>query len=80
MESTKGKALIVPVMQGRKMHVIGHDVSLKLSSHETGGNYYVFEAVSPPGAGVPPHVHEHEDEIGHTSNVSTKFSWMAKSI
>ena len=30
---------------------------------ETGGDFYVFEALTPPGVGVPPHVHQHEDEI-----------------
>lgn len=65
MENTERKALILSAMQGRKLHVIGHDISLKLSSQETGGNCYVFEAMSPPGFGVPPHVHQHEDEIGY---------------
>ncbi len=34
-----------------------------LSSAETGGDYYFFEDLVPPGPGVPPHIHEREDEF-----------------
>jgi len=61
----KWKAQKVPAMHGRKMHVIGIDIRLTLSSPETGGNYYVSKAVTPPDVGVPLHVHQHEDEIIH---------------
>ncbi len=57
------KGIVIPSNEGRKMMVIGQEITLKLASSETGGDYYVFEALSPPGAAVPPHVHQHEDEI-----------------
>lgn len=61
---TKEKtALVIQSGQGKKMHVLGNDVTVTLSSQETGGDYYTFEVVTPPGVGVPPHVHQHEDEI-----------------
>ncbi len=48
---------------GRKMLVIGNEVTLKLATAETNGACYIFEAVTPPGAVVLLHVNEHEDEI-----------------
>ncbi len=49
--------------QGKHINVLGHSVTVKLSKQETGGNYYVFEVVTPPGLGIPPHVHDREDEL-----------------
>lgn len=43
--------------------VLGQEVTIKLSSSETGGDYFLFENVVPQGAHVPRHVHYHEDEI-----------------
>lgn len=57
------EALVVSAGEGRKMRVIGNDVIVKLTRQETGGEYYLFEVITPPGVGVPPHVHQHEDEI-----------------
>lgn len=63
MQALTKTPLVVEAGQGKKMNVIGNQVTLRLTSQETGGEYYVFEAVTPPGVGVPPHVHQHEDEI-----------------
>lgn len=58
------EALVIGADEGRKkMNVMGHAVTVKLTKSETGGEYYVFEVVSPPGAGIPPHVHRNEDEV-----------------
>lgn len=35
----------------------------RVSSESTGGEYCAFQFVSPPGDGVPLHVHAHEDEL-----------------
>jgi quercetin dioxygenase-like cupin family protein len=56
---------IVAADQGRMFIVMGHSVTLKLSRKETEGNYYVMEIITPPGLGIPPHVHEREDELIH---------------
>jgi quercetin dioxygenase-like cupin family protein len=45
------------------MLVLSIEITLKLTTSETGGVFYVFEALTPPGVGVPPHVHRLEDEI-----------------
>jgi quercetin dioxygenase-like cupin family protein len=49
--------------EGQTLNVLGHTAVLKLASAETKGDYYTFALISPPGAGVPPHVHKREDEI-----------------
>lgn len=43
--------------------VLGQEITVKLSSSETGGDYYLFENIVPQGARVPLHVHQREDEI-----------------
>src|SRR6185503_12024187 len=48
---------------GRKVSVLGIEIMLKLAKPETGGDFYVFDSLTPPGAFVPPHVHQHEDEL-----------------
>lgn len=63
MQEPKYKAAVISAPEGRPLHVIGNDVTVKLTKTETNGAYYVFEAVTPPGGGVPPHVHQNEDEV-----------------
>jgi len=45
--------------EGRKMTVIGTDITLMLDYAQTGGVYYTFIGSLLPGTGVPPHVHQH---------------------
>ena len=45
------------------MKILGSTVEVKVSSKESGGQYYVFEMTWPPGEGVPPHVHSLENEV-----------------
>lgn len=61
----KKEPKIVAAAIGEKLAILGHEVTVKLASRATAGEYYVFEVLSPPGAGVPPHVHSKEDEIIH---------------
>jgi quercetin dioxygenase-like cupin family protein len=73
---TKKPAMVVAAAEGRTMNVLGHTVTLKLTRDETNGDYYTFELVSPPGLGVPPHVHEYEDEVIYV--VEGEFAiWLA---
>lgn len=55
--------IFLPPAQGRRLSVIGHHITVKLTCAETAGSAYVFEDFCPPGIGVPPHVHRNEDEI-----------------
>jgi mannose-6-phosphate isomerase-like protein (cupin superfamily) len=47
---------------GRSMRVLGEVVTCKITSERTGGAYSLFEVVSEPGGGPPPHVQHREDE------------------
>ena len=57
---------------GKKFNVLGHAITTLLAKPNSGGNYYVFECITPPGHGIPPHVHDREDEI--ISIVEGEFS------
>ena len=65
MSSQKHVPAVVQASEGRKMTVIDTEVTLMLSCAQTGGAFYTFAASVPPGSGVPPHVHQHEDEVGY---------------
>ena len=63
MKTTNQKATIVAAGQGKKFNVLGHSITSVLTKKNTEGNYYVFEVITPPGLGIPPHVHDREDEL-----------------
>ena len=42
--------------------VMGGVIDVKLDAEKTGGAFTLLEIVNPPGGGVPPHVHERDDE------------------
>jgi quercetin dioxygenase-like cupin family protein len=49
--------------RGQTFRVFGQTVTERITAEDSGGAYYVMEELSPPGTGVPPHRHTHEDEI-----------------
>jgi quercetin dioxygenase-like cupin family protein len=63
VQTSKSIAAVVAAGKGKQLNVLGHSVTVKLSKTETQGNHYVFEVVTPPGLGIPPHVHDREDEL-----------------
>ena len=48
---------------GRVLKFLG--VTHKLTSDQTGGAFYVCEAIFEPESGSPLHIHHHEDEVIH---------------
>ena len=42
--------------------VMGGVIDVKLDAERTGGAFTLLEISNPPGGGVPPHVHERDDE------------------
>ena len=48
--------------EGRTVWVVGDRYTIKASGEDTGGAFALFEAIVPPQAGPPPHVHHREDE------------------
>jgi len=58
----KGGAHVPPGGGGASLWVLGERLTRKVPSQRTGGAYSVFEVVTQPGAGPPPHVQHREDE------------------
>ena len=48
--------------EGRALNVLGAPYIFKAFSAETGNRFCCIECIVPPGSGVPPHTHTHEDE------------------
>lgn len=49
--------------QGRILNIFGQTVTERISGEDSGGACYVFDEITPPGLGVPPHRHAAEDEV-----------------
>lgn len=54
---------LIPQGQGRNFNLLGHSITAVFTEQATDGAYYVFQVVTPPGLGLPLHVHEREDEL-----------------
>lgn len=51
--------------EGEKLNVLGDQQNIKLKGSDTNGLYTLVEQNNDPGSGIPPHVHDHEDEVFH---------------
>jgi len=60
--NARPEALLVERGGGRPVHVIGEDVTIKISSRETGGAFAVIEGQTRPLHGPPLHLHRDQDE------------------
>jgi len=62
---------IVKNNNGLKLNVMGDNQIIKLSSKDTNGPFSLIEQNNIPGMGIPPHIHENENEVFHvlTGNV-----------
>jgi quercetin dioxygenase-like cupin family protein len=49
--------------EGEQLTQAGTTLTFKSLGHETGGAALIWEQQSPPGAMVPPHIHQTEDEF-----------------
>lgn len=56
-------AHVAPGEGSEPLRVFGELVTCKVTSHQTGGAYSLFEVETPPGSEVPPHVQHREDEV-----------------
>lgn len=54
---------IVKSSEGKVLNVLGDNQNIKLSGEDTNGRYTLIEQNNIPGIGIPPHVHENEDEV-----------------
>ena len=57
------KPKIVRNDEGKTINVIGDVQTFKLTGKDTNGLFTLIEEENEPGTGIPPHVHEHEDEV-----------------
>ena len=53
---------ILEAAEGQPIHVIGEDVTIKISSRDTDGAFAVFEGRTRPQHGPPLHLHREQDE------------------
>lgn len=64
MPSTKTAFIsVLNDMHGNVLNVLGQTVTERITCEDSGGDYYVFDEITPPGMGVPPHKHSLDDEI-----------------
>jgi len=54
---------IVKSSEGKVLNVLGDNQNIKLRGEDTNGQYTLIEQNNNPGIGIPPHVHENEDEV-----------------
>src|SRR5687768_13926285 len=63
MDTVIPQPVAIPPGVGRTLQFLG--VTHKLTSDQTGGAFYVCEAVFGPETGSPLHIHHYEDEVIH---------------
>jgi mannose-6-phosphate isomerase-like protein (cupin superfamily) len=61
-ENGRRDAFIMERGDGRPIHVVGDEVTIKISSRDTGGAFTVFEGRTRPLHGPPLHLHRDQDE------------------
>jgi quercetin dioxygenase-like cupin family protein len=57
------KPKIIKNSEGKVLNVLGDNQNIKLTGEDTNGQYTLIEQNNEPGIGIPPHVHENEDEV-----------------
>jgi len=62
-KETSPKPKIVRNQEGLKLNVLGDNQTIKLAGKDTNGKFTLIEELNNPGTGIPPHIHENEDEI-----------------
>ena len=66
-------AIIVERGDGKPIHVGGDEVTIKISSSDTGGAFAVFEGRTRPLHGPPLHLHRHQDETWYVLEGEYRF-------
>ena len=65
---------IVKEEQGNRLNVIGDNQTIKLNGEDTGNQFTLIEQDNSPGIGIPPHIHENEDEIFKVNSGSAEVT------
>lgn len=64
-EAPAAAAVLRHADEGSQLEILGARYVFKATSAETAGSFCCIEVSVPPGRGVPPHTHTHEDEAFH---------------
>ena len=68
------KSKIIKNKEGKILNVLGDNQNIKLSGVDTNGQYTLIEQFNEPGVGIPPHIHENEDEVFHVLEGQVEIS------
>lgn len=60
--TTQAQILHVPAQSGPILWGPGDSYTFLVTGEQSGGAYFVLDALVAPGGGPPPHFHQHEDE------------------
>ena len=71
--STTGALLHRGPASGKAVWGPGDHYRFLVTGEESGGSYFVMEALVPPGGGPPPHIHSREDETFYVLEGSVEF-------
>lgn len=63
MNSVLQQPVAIPPGSGKVLKILG--VTHKLTTAQTGGAFYLCEAIFAPESGSPLHIHHYEDEVIH---------------
>jgi hypothetical protein len=70
----KGVSQVPPGEGCKSLWIFGELVTYKITADRTGGAYSLFEVVTQPNGGPPPHVQHREDRPSTCSKGSTSSS------
>lgn len=54
---------VIRAGEGKLINVIGDMQTIKLTGKDTNGMFTLIEEENEPGVGIPPHIHQNEDEV-----------------
>jgi len=73
LRSTTREAFMTGRGEGQPIHVVGDEVTIKISTRDTDGAFAVFEGITQPLQGPPLHRHLTEDEWWYILEGEFKF-------
>lgn len=74
MSAQDTRVLFVPAGVGDSRWVFGDRYTFKASAGDTAGSFSLMEALVPPGAGPPPHIHHRTDEAFYLLEGAVEFT------
>jgi mannose-6-phosphate isomerase-like protein (cupin superfamily) len=63
LNTPTNKGYAVAAGEGERIWIVGDTMTLKSTGESTGGGLLLFENLTAPGGGPPPHIHTREDEF-----------------